>query len=194
MFVQDNKQPSAKTAPGPKPAKKLYSIFALQRDKMFTGEFETATAKHKFTFAPKSAQLLNNKLQLIGTFRIGARKIENVTATLASTQGGLGALPSHMAARPIDSTPGLPPTEATGSRGFVGTMYFQLSALNARALGLKVDMSKVQLNGRLFPLNEVERELQVLFSEIVAAVYQKEANAKAAASHIEALNRLLNAA
>jgi hypothetical protein len=73
-------------------------------------------------------------------------------------------------------------------------MYFQMSALNARALGLKVDMSKVQLNGRLFPLNEVERELQVLFSEIVAAVYQKEANAKAAASHIEALNRLLNAA
>jgi hypothetical protein len=55
-------------------------------------------------------------------------------------------------------------------------------------------MRKVQLNGRLFPLNEVERELQVLFSEIVAAVYQKEANANAAAPHIAALNRLLSAA
>jgi hypothetical protein len=99
-----------------------------------------------------------------------------------------------MAARPIDSTPGLPPTEATGSRGFVGAMYFHLSALNARAFGLTIDMRKVQLNGRLFPLNEVERELQVLFSEIVAAVYQKEANANAAAPHIAALNRLLSAA
>jgi hypothetical protein len=194
MFVQDNKQPSAKTASGPKPAKKLYSIFALQHDKAFTGEFETATGKHQFTFTPKSAQLINNKLQLTGTFRIGARKVENITATLASTQGGLGAVPSQMAARPIDSTPGLPPTEATGSRGFVGAMYFHLSALNARAFGLTIDMRKVQLNGRLFPLNEVERELQVLFSEIVAAVYQKEANANAAAPHIAALNRLLSAA
>ncbi len=194
MFVQDNKQPSAKTAPGPKPAKKLYSIFALQRDKAFTGEFETATATHKFTFAPKSARLVTNKLQLTGTFSLGARKVENVTATLASTQGGLGAIPSQLAARPIDSPPGLPPTEATGSRGFVGALYFHLSALNATALGLKIDMSKVQLNGRLFPLNDVERELQVLFSDIVAAVYLKDANANAAAPHVEALNRILKAA
>ena len=194
MFVQDNKQPSARTASGPKPAKKLYSIFALQRDKAFTGEFETATAKHKFTFAPKSAQIVNNKLQLTGTFSIGVRKVENVTATLASTQSGLGAIPSQIAARPIDSTPGLPPTEATGTRGFVGALYFHLSAINARALGLTIDMSKVQLNGRLFPLNEVERELQVLFSDIVAAVYQKDADANAAAPHIETLNRILKAA
>jgi hypothetical protein len=194
MFVQDNKQPSAKTAPGPKPAKKLYSIFALQRDKAFTGEFETATAKHQFTFAPQSAKLVNNQLQLTGTFSLGARKVENVTATLASTQGGLGTIPAKIAARPIASTPGLPPTEATGPRGFVGAMYFHLSALNARVLGLTMDMSKVQLNGRLFPLNETERELQVLFSEIVAATYGTNANANAAAPHLEALNQLLKTA
>lgn len=194
MFVQDNKPPSARTAPGPKPAKKLYSIFALQRDKAFTGEFETATAKHKFTFAPKSAQIVNNKLQLTGTFGLGARKIANVTATLVSTQGGLGTIPAQIAARPADTTSGLPPTEATGSRGFVGAMYFHLSTINARALGLTIDMSKVQLNGRLFPLSEVERELQVLFSNIVAAVYQKDADANAATPHVEALNRILKAA
>ncbi len=189
MIAQDNKQPSAKTAPGPKPAKKLYSIFALQRDKAFTGEFETATATHKFTFAPKSAKLENNKLQLTGTFSLGARKISNVTATLAATQGGIGAIPGQIASRPIDSTPGLPPTEATGARAYVGAMYFHLSAINSSTLGLTIDMSKVQLNGRLFPLNEIERELQVLFSDVVAATHS--ADASAAASHIEAINRML---
>ena len=159
MVVQDNNQPSAKTAPGPQPAKKLYSIFALQRGKAFTGEFETAKGNYKFTFAPKSAKLENNKLQLTGSFSIGARKIDNVTATLASSQGGIGAIPGQIAARPVDFTPGLPPTEATGGRGYVGAMYFHLSAINATALGLTIDMSKVQLNGRLFPISEVEREL-----------------------------------
>lgn len=191
MFVQDNKQPSAITAPGPKPAKKLYSIFALQRNKTFSGEFETATALHKFTFAPKSAKLVNNKLQLSGTFNIGTRKVENVTATLVSTQGGLGTSPSQIASRPIESSPDLPPTEATGARGFVGAMYFHLSAINAKTLGLTIDMSKVQLNGRLFPTSEVEREMQVLFSDIVAAVSQKVTDANAAGPHLEALNRML---
>ncbi len=192
MFAQDNKQPSAKTAPGPKPAKKLYSIFALQRDKAFTGEFETATATHKFTFAPKSAKLENNKLQLTGTFSLGARKVANVTATLAATQGGIGAIPAAIATRPIDSTPDLPPTEATGARAYVGAMYFHLSPLNASTLGLTIDMSKVQLNGRLFPLNEVERELQLLFSDVVTATHK--ADTSAAAGHVEAINRLFKSA
>lgn len=187
MFAQDNNQPSAKTAPGPKPTKKLYSIFALQRDRAFTGEFETATAKHKFTFAPQSATIANNKLQLKGTFSIGARKVENVTATLASTQGGIGAVPGKIASRPVDSTPGLPPTEATGSRGYVGAAYFHLSAINARSLGLTIDMSKVQLNGRLFPLSEVEREIQVLISDIVA-------DANSAKAHVDALNQIFRTA
>lgn len=194
MFVQDNKQPSARTAPGPKPAKKLYSIFALQRGKTFTGEFETATAKHQFIFAPQSAQLVNNKLQLKGTFSIGTRKIKNVTATLAATQGGIGTSPGQIASRPIESTPGLPPTEATGARGFVGAMYFHLSAINAKALGLAIDMSKVQLNGRLFPTSEGERALQVLFSDIVAAVYTSVPDTSAAAPHLESLNRILQSA
>ncbi len=194
MVVQDNKQPSAKTAPGPKPTRKLYSIFAVQRDKAFSGEFETSKGSYKFTFAPKSAQIANNKLQLRGTFSVGARKVANVTATLASTQGGIGAVPSKIAARPVDSASDLPPTEATGSHAYVGAMYFHLSAINASALGLTIDMSKVQLNGRLFPLNEVERELQVLFSDVVAAAYKKDSDVSAAASHLEAINRILKSA
>ncbi len=194
MVAQDNKQPSAKTAPGPKPAKKLYSIFALQRDKAFTGEFETATATHKFTFAPKSAKLVNNKLQLTGTFTLGRHKIENITATLAASQGGIGAVPPLIAVRPFAPTPGLPTTEATGSWGYVGALYFHLSPINANALGLTIDMSKLQLNGRLFPTNEVERELQVLFSDIVATSYKQDADASAAAPHVASLNRILKQA
>lgn len=194
MVAQDNNQPSAKTAPGPKPAKKLYSIFALQRDRAFTGEFETARGTYQFTFAPTSAKLANNKLQLSGTFSVGARKVANVTATLAASQGGIGAVPGLIAARPVAATPGLPPTEATGSWAYVGALYFHLSPISANAVGLTVDMSKVQLNGRLFPLNEVERELQVLFSDIVAAAYKKDADVSAAAPHVEALNRILKQA
>ncbi len=191
-MVTQNNQASAITAPGPQPTKKLYSIFALQRDRAFTGEFETATGKHKFTFAPQSARLANHKLQLTGRFRLGARQVANVTATLVAAQGGLGSAPGQIMARPADSTQGLPPTEFTGSRGFVGALYFHLSAINASALGLTIDMSKVQLNARLFPLSQVERELQVLFSDVVAAAYH--ADVSAAATHVEAINRILNQA
>ena len=194
MFVQDNNQPSARTAPGPKPARKLYSIFALQRDRGFSGEFETATAQYKFSFTPHSAKVENNRLQLTGTFSMGSRKVENVLATLASTQGGLGSIPAKIAVRPIDSPPELPSTEATGNRGFVGALYFHLSPIKSSALGLKIDMSKVQLNGRLYPISDGERELQVVISDIVAALYQKSPDANAAAPHIEALNRILKAA
>lgn len=194
MFTQDNKQPSAKTAPGPKPAKKLYSIFALQRDKAFIGEFATAKGSYKFIFAPQSARLVNNKLELVGTFSVGGRKLTNVTATLASSQGGIGAVPSKIANRPATSIPGLPPTESTGAHSYVGALYFHLSAINAKDLGLTIDMSKVQLTGRLFPLNEGERELQVLFSDVVAAAYKQNGDANAAIPHVEAMNRIFKQA
>lgn len=190
MWTQNN-QPAAKDAPGPKPSAKLYSIFALQQDKAFTGEFETNKSKHKFTFAPQSARIENGKLELLGTFSIGARKVSNVIATLVSSQGGLGTAPPAINARPIDSTPGLPATEMTGTRGFVGAMYFHLSPIKASALGLTIDMSKVQLNARLFPTSETERNLQVLFSDVVAALYGASPNPNAATSHLAAINQII---
>lgn len=189
MFVQNN-QPAAKDAPGPKPSVKLYSIFAVQHDKAFVGEFETSKSKHQFTFAPASARVENGKLELLGSFRLGARKV-NITATLVSTQGGLGSAPAAINARPADSPPGLPITEFTGSRGFVGALYFQLSPIKASALGLTMDMSKVQLNARLFPTSEVERELQVAFSDVVAALYGEKPKPNAALPPLAALNQLL---
>jgi hypothetical protein len=191
MFAQDNKQPSAKDAPGPKPAAKLYSIFALQRGKGFTGEFETSKGKYQFTYAPQSARLEQGKLQLTGSFNIGARKIDNVKATLVSAQSGLGVVPPQIATRAPDPVPGLPITEFTGLLGFAGALYFHLSPIKASALGLSIDMSKVQLNGRLYPTSEVERELQVLFSDVVTSTYGSQADNNAAVTHVEAINRIL---
>jgi hypothetical protein len=190
MFTP-NSEPSARTAPGPKPSTKLYSIFALQKDKTFAGEFETATSKHKFTFAPKSAKLVENKLVLTGSLTVGKRVAQNVSATLAATQGGLVSGPAKIAARPYPNPGGLPITEFTGARGFVGTMFFHLSPLKSSALGLAIDLNKVQLNVRLFPVSEVERELQVLFSDLVAAVYGKEFDGNAANLQVAGINELL---
>jgi hypothetical protein len=190
MF-QPNNEPSARTAPGPKPSAKLYSIFALQKDKTFAGEFETATSKHKFTFAPKAAKLAENKLVLTGSLTIGKRTAQNVSATLAATQGGLVSGPAKIAARPYPNPSGLPITEFTDARGFVGTMFFHLSPIKSSALGLTINMNQVQLNVRLFPVNDVERELQVLFSDLVAATYGKEVDTGAANAQVAGINELL---
>ncbi len=190
MFIPE-KEPSARTAPGPKPSKQLYSIFALQNGKTFAGEFETATSKHKFTFAPKSAKLVENKLILTGSLSVGKRILQNVSATLAATQGGLVSGPAKIAARPYPNLSGLPITEFTDARGFVGTLFFHLSPLKSTALGLTIDMSKVQLNVRLFPVTDVERELQVLFSDVVAAAYGKEIDASVANVQVAGINELL---
>jgi hypothetical protein len=85
----------------------------------------------------------------------------------------------------------LPVTEATGPLGFVGVMYLRLSPLDARALGVAADTSAVQLNTRLAPTSERERELHWLFSGLVAAVLGERPDPRAAAAHVDAINRLL---
>lgn len=202
MLIQDNNQPSAKTAPGPKPTKKLYSICGVQRGREFAGSFETNAGKYEFSFTPRAAKLANGKLELTGDFTVAAtrgqkRQVKNVRATLASTQGGLGTAPPRILQRrpnlslPVRTGPSaLPVTEATDALGFVGAMYFRLSPLDARALGLTIDLSHVQLNARLFPTSELERDLQFFYSELVAAAYGKTPDAQAAAAHIDALNKI----
>jgi hypothetical protein len=144
-----------------------------------------------------------------------------VRATLSSTQGGLGNPPSVRpellgltgqtsdaeAADQKDATPGeakapaaeaapattagLPVTEATGPTGFVGVLYLRLSPLDGRALGVPLDLSSVQLNARLAPTSDLERDLQWLLSGTVAAVYGERPDERAASGYLGEINRRL---
>lgn len=189
----------ARNAPGPKPSKKLYSIPALLRDRTFAGHFETSTGSYEFTYAPHSARLNKGKLELTGSLNIGAaggakRDVRKVRATLAATQGGIYGVPAAIVARLRSKTSALPITESTGPSGFVGVMYFRLSPINASAAGLNIDLSSVQLNARLAPLSDTEREFQVICSDLVAAAYGPQPNLSEAGRHLTALNRLLGQA
>ena len=90
-----------------------------------------------------------------------------------------------------DTAGGLPVTEATGPTGFVGVLYLRLSPLDGRALGVPLDMSGVQLNARLAPASELERDLQWLLSGAVAAVYGERPNERAASGYLGEINRKL---
>ena len=220
---------SAKDAPGPMPAAKLYSIAGQMRGREFAGEFTTKGGKYQFTFSPTAAALNQGKLELTGTFTVSAARAErgqklppvtNVRATLASTQGGIGQTPERrqllagtaqtsQTATPEQkqtqagettkpapesappSASRLPETESTGSRGFVAALYFRLSPLDGRALGVPLDLGRVQLNARLYPTSDLERDLQWLFSALVEAVYGEPRDERAAAEYLAQVNRLL---
>ena len=78
--------------------------------------------------------------------------------------------------------------EATGSLGFVGVLYFKLSTLDSNSLGIPLDMSDVQLGARLAPTDDLARDLQLLFSDVVAALENKSDETGPA---LDALNKAL---
>ncbi|MFP5262805.1 MAG: hypothetical protein ACLGJB_12950 [Blastocatellia bacterium] len=87
----------------------------------------------------------------------------------------------------------LPEVESTGPLSFCGAMYFRLEPLNGRALGVAADLTRVQLNVRLAPVDETGRELQGLYSSIVDALYGGRADAATASAVVAELNKLLGA-
>ncbi|HVF86632.1 MAG TPA: hypothetical protein VM866_03540 [Pyrinomonadaceae bacterium] len=97
-------------------------------------------------------------------------------------------------AAPAPSPSALPITEATDDLAFAAAMYFQLSPLDARALGLPVDMSRVQLNARLAPTSDFERDLHLLYSDVVAATGGEKINESDARRYVEELDRVLRGA
>ncbi|HZS10270.1 MAG TPA: hypothetical protein VFD58_35910 [Blastocatellia bacterium] len=189
----------ARNAPGPKPSKKLYSVAALLREREFAGRFETSTGVYEFTWAPKSATLGNGKLELTGNLSVKSsrgvkREVKGVRATLAAIQGGIGTVPAAIQARKRAANvpeSGLPGTESTGEYGYAGVLYFRLAPIDAKALGMTVNLSSVQLNARLAPVSATERELQVIFSDLVAAISRDKPDSEAAAEEIRKLNQLL---
>jgi hypothetical protein len=88
---------------------------------------------------------------------------------------------------------GLPVTEATDALAFVGVLYLRLSPVDGRAVGVPVDMSAVQLNARLAPRSDLERDLQWLFSGAVQAVYGQRKSDRAATAYLGEINKRLKA-
>lgn len=149
------------------------------------------------------------------------RTLNGVRATLAATQGGVGITPTRRASGvmqnanvstpeqkqeqekapetqqqpPVRTTQPAAPgvTESTDDLSFVGVMYFRLQPLDARALGIPLDLSRVQLNARLTPTSDTERELLFIYTDIVAALYKPEPDERAADEHVKALNGALKA-
>lgn len=190
-------QQAARDAAGPKPAKRLYSMAALMRGKDFAGRFETAAASYEFTFAPTAARLNDGKLELTGDLSLASgrgakRQARGLQATLLSTQGGLGNIPAPIRGRSRSGDKALPFTEATDAAAFVGVLYFRLSPINARTLGLAIDLSNVQLNARLFADNDVERELQVVYADVVASAYGEKPDSREAMKNVALLNQLFS--
>ncbi len=188
---------SARTAAAPSPATKLYSIAGLLRGREFKGKFQARGVKYQFAFAPASATISGGKLEFTGSLSVSTthgrkRQADDVRATLAATQGGIGTAPVRKQSAELVSSD-LPATESSGPLSFVGVMYLRLSPLEGRALGIPIDVSSVQLNARLAPTSELERQLQWLFSAAVEAIYGERPNERAAAEYIEEINRWLKA-
>lgn len=154
-----------------KSAPKLYSIHALPDGVAFTGRI---AGKYQFTFAPKSAEVAGGKLKLKGDVTVQSpagqkRTVSNVEATLLSTQGSIHQqpvppreLPNTL--QPTITTPSPTVTDATDDLSSIGVLYLKLAPLDGRTLGVPMNLSDVQLNARLYPQSEFERDLQWLYS------------------------------
>jgi len=181
--------------------KALHSIAGMQRARRFEGTFELDNVKYSFSYSPKRAALNANKLQLVGTFNVNgpgsrpARNINDVKATLLAIQGGIGTPPQREKMPSDISTrhPDLPIVESTGSISFSGVLYFKLSSLDGRVLGISTDMSQVQLNVRLAPVSDTERDLQAAFSSIADSLYGAQIDSRWAESAVNDLNKLFGA-
>jgi hypothetical protein len=184
---------------------RLHSITGLLKERSFTGSFVADGAKRDFSYQPVKATIAGHKLLLEGRLTVvdaggRTRHRDRVQALLASTQGGLGASPvrPQVAARVGSVTEAVqtasPPvvqTEATGPLSFTGVMYFQLEPLEGRELGIRSDISRVQLNARLAPLDSTARTLHGVFSAIVDSLYGEKPDDPAAQAYVSELNRLL---
>jgi hypothetical protein len=135
--------------------------------------------------SPARRQLLTGTLQTSQT-ATAEQKMEQEKGPETELQPGLHAFES-----PQFDELGRPMVDSTGPLSFVGALYFRLSPLDGRALGVPLDLSRVQLNGRLAPTDDLGRDLQVIFSDVVAALYGDRTDELAANEQVQNLNRLL---
>jgi len=133
--------------------------------------------------SPVRRQLLTGTAQTAQT-AASDQKLEQEKGPETDLQPGLHAFES-----PKYDESGRPTIESTGSLAFVGVLYFQLSPLDGKTLGVPLDLSRVQLGGRLAPTDDLSRDLQLLFSDMVVALDSKALDEQSVRSYLEALNR-----
>jgi hypothetical protein len=177
---------------------RLHSVHAMLRGRQFNGAFEIGGSSYELTYAPVSASVVGRRLKLQGRLTVKdsrgrTRTLERVRATVVGTQGGIGTAPPRRQEHTsvATATPQLPEIESTGATSFCGAMYIHFEPLAGSALGVSADLSRVQLNVRLAPVNDSERALQGAYSSIIDALYGNKIDAGAAAVEITELNKLL---
>jgi hypothetical protein len=215
--------PSAKNAPPPQPPRRLYSVAGLLQSRKFEGRFNARGETYRFSYAPSSASIAGGKLELTGELSVrgpsgAARRAARVRATLLATQGAVASPPPRRQAaaevtasdpeqeqvRAPELGPGsdntqptstarTPVTESTGPLAHAGVLYLRLSKLDGAALGVPVDLGGVQLNARLAPESDADRDLVWLYSDLVSALYGTRPDLAAASAPLAALNRALKA-
>jgi hypothetical protein len=190
-------------------ALKIHSIHVLPNGAGFAGRIE-AGLSYQFAFTPKNASVTDGKLVLTGDVKVKSpagrqHTTSKVTATLLATQGSITGPPPmprqfseslkpplQAPARPGGSGESPPLTDWTGYFGSIAVMYLKLSPLDGRALGIPGDLSEVQLNARLYPTSEVERDLHWLYSALLEATQGEHKNERLTVDYINAINRILN--
>jgi hypothetical protein len=135
--------------------------------------------------SPVRRQLLTGTAQTAQT-ATSEQKMEQESGPETELQPGLHAFESPK----LDEL-GRPNVESTGLQAFVGVLYFQLSPIVEKSLNIPLDMTAVQLNGRMAPTDEVARDLQLLFSDVVVALDNKPLDENKVQLSLEMINRIL---
>jgi hypothetical protein len=134
--------------------------------------------------SPVRRQLLTGTAQTSQT-ATSDQKMDQEKGPETDLQPGLHAFES-----PRLDDQGRPVVESTGLLSFVGVLYFNLSALDGPALGVPLDLTKVQLNLRLATTDDLARELQNLFSNVTDAIYGDPIDERTAGESVQELNRI----
>jgi hypothetical protein len=212
MRLRDSRNPPGQNSAA-RSRPKIYSIAALPRGREFRGRFNVTGSTYAFVYGPSGAEISGRKLRLLGRLTVTdpqgrEHSQDRVRAELAATQGGAGGAPARReivaATSPaagqqaretkLGETRILPRTDNTGPTAFVGVMYLRLDPPDGARLGVPADLSRVQLNARLWPTDDLARNLQDVYSQLVEAVYGEAPNNENARILVAELNRLLKQA
>ena len=164
----------------------LTGKMSITQPKQGTKYLEGVTARLMATqggvgVSPVRRQLLTGTAQTAQT-ATSDQKLEQEKGPETDLQPGL-----HSFEAPKYDELGRPRVESTDTLSFVGVIYFKLSPIDNKALGIQLDMSDIQLGLRLAPTDDLARDIQLFFSDAVIALGRKDQELLRAS--LENLNR-----